>query len=107
MAAKDQRKLAAAVMAASVLGVSILASICRPSKWGRPKVMRVPQTDPFSFTMLGKPWIAFEWGAEVIYATAYNLAGHGPVAAVPFALSPGERDVSQPGRGLIRSRPIR
>jgi len=39
VAAKDQRKLAAAVMAASVLGVSILASICRPSKWGRPKVM--------------------------------------------------------------------
>ena len=36
---------------------------------------RVPSTDPFSFTMAGKPWIAFEWGAEVIFWTAYRLAG--------------------------------
>src|ERR1044071_6565812 len=28
---------------------------------------RVPSIDPFSFTMAGKPWVAFEWGSEVIY----------------------------------------
>lgn len=44
--------------------------------------LAVPRTDPFSFTMTGKPWIAFEWGSEVIYATAYNLAGHAGLAAV-------------------------
>lgn len=41
----------------------------------------VPSTDPFSFTMAGKPWIAFEWGAEVIYAVAYNIAGFAGLAA--------------------------
>jgi hypothetical protein len=39
VAAKDQRKLAAAAMAAGVLALSIVASVCRPSKWGRPRVM--------------------------------------------------------------------
>jgi hypothetical protein len=41
---------------------------------------QVPRTDPFSFTMAGKPWIAFEWGAELIYAAAYNLAGFAGLA---------------------------
>lgn len=43
---------------------------------------QIPRTDPFSFTMLGKPWVAFEWGAEIIYATAYDLAGHAGLSAV-------------------------
>ena len=38
----------------------------------------VPVTDPFSFTMPGTAWVAHEWGAEVIQAIAYDLAG--PVA---------------------------
>lgn len=42
----------------------------------------VPATDPFSFTMAGKPWVAHEWGAEVIQAIAYNLAGFAGLAAV-------------------------
>lgn len=46
---------------------------------------RVPSTDPFSFTMAGKPWIAFEWGAEVIYWTAYRLAGFAGLAATVAA----------------------
>ena len=45
----------------------------------------VPTTDPFSFTMAGKPWVAFEWGAEVIYATAYNLASFAGLAATVTA----------------------
>ncbi|HET7469308.1 MAG TPA: hypothetical protein VFJ81_06505 [Gemmatimonadales bacterium] len=35
----------------------------------------LPRTDLFSHTMGGKPFIAFEWGSEVLYALAYRLAG--------------------------------
>lgn len=42
----------------------------------------VPATDPFSFTMGGQPWIAFEWLSQVIYALAYNAAGHSGQATV-------------------------
>ena len=37
--------------------------------------MTVPQTDPFSFTYAGKPWIAHEWGSEVLMALAWLAAG--------------------------------
>ena len=43
---------------------------------------RVPATDPFSFSMAGKPWVAHEWLAEVVYAGAFDLAGHAGLAAV-------------------------
>lgn len=39
----------------------------------------VPMTDPFSFTFAGKPWHAHEWLAEVLFATAYRVAGWGGV----------------------------
>jgi hypothetical protein len=42
----------------------------------------VPSTDPFSFTYAGKPWVAYEWLSEVIYAGAWRLAGHSGLAAV-------------------------
>jgi|tagenome__1003787_1003787.scaffolds.fasta_scaffold20950593_2 hypothetical protein len=45
----------------------------------------LPHTDPFSYTWAGKPWIPIEWLAEVIYASAYRLAGYGGVAAVVTA----------------------
>jgi hypothetical protein len=45
----------------------------------------VPHTDPFSFTWAGKPWVPIEWLAEVIYASAYRLAGYGGVAALVTA----------------------
>ena len=35
----------------------------------------VPLTDPFSFTYAGKPWIAHEWGSEVLMALAYLAGG--------------------------------
>ncbi len=46
---------------------------------------QVPSTDPFSFTMAGKPWIAFEWGSEVIFWLAYHATGFGGLAAVVAA----------------------
>jgi hypothetical protein len=39
----------------------------------------VPLTDPFSFTYAGKPWIAHEWGSEVLMALAYLAGGWGGV----------------------------
>lgn len=37
--------------------------------------MSVPDADPFSFTFLGKPWVAHEWLAEVLMAGAFAAAG--------------------------------
>jgi hypothetical protein len=53
----------------------------------------VPQTDVYSFTMRGQPWISTQWLAQVAYAAAFSLAGWtGPVVlasaciAATFAL---------------------
>jgi hypothetical protein len=53
----------------------------------------VPETDVYSFTMYGQPWVSTQWLAQVVYAKAYALAGwSGPVvlaataSAVTFAL---------------------
>src|SRR4051812_18031204 len=45
----------------------------------------IPRTDPFSFTWFGKPWVPIEWLAEMIYASAYRLAGYAGVAALVTA----------------------
>jgi hypothetical protein len=41
----------------------------------------VPSVDPFSFTFAGKPWVAFEWLSQLIYAGAYRLGAYGGLAA--------------------------
>ncbi len=53
----------------------------------------VPETDVYSFTMRGQPWISTQWLAQVLYAKIYAWAGWtGPVvlaaaaSAVTFAL---------------------
>ena len=43
---------------------------------------RVPTSDPFSLTMGGHPWVAFEWLSQIIYASAFDAAGYAGVAAV-------------------------
>ena len=43
---------------------------------------QVPRVDPFSFTMNGHPWVAYEWLAEVIYAAGFNFAGYAGVSAI-------------------------
>ncbi len=42
----------------------------------------IPSVDPFSFTMAGRPWIAMEWLADCIYASAFAVADYAGVAAV-------------------------
>ena len=42
----------------------------------------IPTTDPFSFTAFGKPWVAMEWPADVLFAGMFQLAGYAGVAAV-------------------------
>lgn len=36
--------------------------------------------DPFSYTFAGRPWMTHEWGAEVLFAAAYDLMGWAGVA---------------------------
>ena len=42
----------------------------------------IPHTDPFSFTWAGRPWVPFEWLAEVLFAGCYRLAGYSGIAAL-------------------------
>src|SRR5260370_2536329 len=45
----------------------------------------VPQTDVYSFTMRGQPWISTQWLAQVLYAKAYAI----PWCVVPVVLAAG------------------
>src|SRR5580658_8328933 len=45
----------------------------------------VPHSDPFSTSMHGAHWVAFEWLSEVAYASAYRLGGFFAVAALTAA----------------------
>ncbi|WP_146691174.1 hypothetical protein [Bradyrhizobium canariense] len=48
----------------------------------------VPQTDVYSFTMRGQPWISTQWLAQVLYAKAYAVAGwSGPVVLASGAIA--------------------
>lgn len=45
----------------------------------------VPRVDPFSFTMHGAHWIAFEWLSELIYAATFAVSGWPGVFALAAA----------------------
>jgi hypothetical protein len=48
----------------------------------------VPETDVYSFTMAGQPWISTQWLAQVLYAKAYAIAGwSGPVVLAASAIA--------------------
>ena len=48
----------------------------------------VPQTDVYSFTMRGQPWISTQWLAQVLFAKAYAIAGwSGPVVLAASAIA--------------------
>ena len=48
----------------------------------------VPETDVYSFTMRGQPWISTQWLAQVLYAKAYAAFGwSGPVVLAAGAIS--------------------
>src|SRR5947209_7812627 len=42
----------------------------------------IPTSDPFSFTAYGHPWIAMEWLADLIYASAYGLGSYTGLAMI-------------------------
>src|SRR6202048_4697514 len=49
----------------------------------------VPETDVFSFTMRGQPWISTQWLAQVLYAKTYAVAGwSGAVVLAATAITP-------------------
>jgi hypothetical protein len=39
------------------------------------KNRRIPKTDPFSWTMLGRKWIAHEWLTEIVFGALHRLGG--------------------------------
>lgn len=45
-----------------------------------------PTTDPFSFTVYGNPWMAYEWFANVVVALAARLGGLQGMAALLVVL---------------------
>ena len=48
----------------------------------------VPETDIYSFTMQGQPWISTQWLAQVIYAELFAIAGwSGPVVLAAIAIA--------------------
>jgi len=48
----------------------------------------VPETDVYSFTMRGQPWISTQWLAQVLYAKAYAISGwSGPVVLAATAIA--------------------
>src|ERR1700722_7852613 len=48
----------------------------------------VPETDVFSFTMRGQPWISTQWLAQVLFAKTYALFGwSGPVVISAGAIA--------------------
>src|SRR5271154_1251432 len=48
----------------------------------------VPQTDVFSFTMRGQPWISTQWLAQVLFAKTFDIAGWGgPVVLSSAAIA--------------------
>jgi hypothetical protein len=48
----------------------------------------VPETDVYSFTMRGQPWISTQWLAQVLYAKSYAIAGwSGPVVLAAGAIA--------------------
>jgi hypothetical protein len=42
----------------------------------------LPTSDPFSATMRGTPWVAYEWLSQVVFTLAYRLGGWTAVAVV-------------------------
>ena len=44
-----------------------------------------PTTDPYSWTMAGAPWMAKEWGSQVLYALAQEFGGWIGVVALASA----------------------
>ena len=45
----------------------------------------VPTTDPFSATLRGTHWVAFEWLSQVTFAAAYAIGGWTAVVVLPAA----------------------
>ena len=74
-----------AMLGALLVGVVFVVGrlfIVDPDVWWHIKVgqdilqaRHFPTTDPYSFTVNGQPWIAYEWFGEIIWAVAHRLGG--------------------------------
>jgi len=43
---------------------------------------RLPRSDLYSFSRPGQPWIAWEWGADVLMGAVYGVSGLGGIALI-------------------------
>jgi len=43
---------------------------------------RIPTADPFSLTAAGQPWVATEWLPEIVFWTAFRVAGYPGLTAI-------------------------
>jgi hypothetical protein len=50
---------------------------------------RVLSTDPFTFTMVGQPWLNQQWGAQVLLGAAFQLGGWTAIVLVRGLLISG------------------
>ncbi|MCL5743236.1 MAG: hypothetical protein M1541_04790, partial [Acidobacteria bacterium] len=50
------------------------------------KTAALPRSDPYSFTRAGRPWVAWEWGADVLTGAVHKALGLGGVAMM-YALA--------------------
>jgi hypothetical protein len=69
------------LLVAIVFGTGSLF-IVDPDCWWHVKVGEMiltthqwPNSDPFSFTVAGQPWLSYEWGGDVLLALAERLGG--------------------------------
>jgi hypothetical protein len=60
----------------------------------------LPTSDPFSATMRGTHWVAYEWLSQVAYAAAYRFGGWAAVAALTAAAAAAA--FAQLTRSLLR-----
>lgn len=47
---------------------------------------RIPMTDPFSWTVPGREWIAHEWLTEVVFEAVHRVGGFGLLVAISIAV---------------------
>ena len=66
---------------------------------------QIPRTDPFSAINAGRPWVNFEWLAQLVFYMVYRLAGpRGLVLGAMLAL--GAAFLAAAGAGLEWKKPL-
>lgn len=78
---KDWRLALGAPLFAAVFYLNIFP-VSDPDTWWHLKTgdlilkaFSIPRTDPFSYTIAGRPWVSFEWLSQTFFAAAFAAGG--------------------------------